>query len=83
MTCWRNISEFLALRRNTLLLFGALVLAGTGEMLWLGFAPKYIEVLSRKALIIREAKPELRARTCGAYYLVRDYTVTTGSLLGA
>jgi MFS family permease len=43
---WQNIAEFLALRRNTSLLLVALVLAGTGERLWLGFAPKYIEVLT-------------------------------------
>jgi hypothetical protein len=38
---------------------------------------------ARKALIIGEAVPELRARTYGAYYLIRDCTVTTGSFLGA
>jgi len=38
---------------------------------------------ARKALIIAQAKPELRARTYGAYYLVRDCIVTTGSFLGA
>jgi MFS family permease len=38
---------------------------------------------ARKALIIGEAKPELRARTYGAYYLIRDCTVTTGSFIGA
>jgi MFS family permease len=48
----RNISEFLALRRNTSLLLVALVLAGTGEKLWLGFAPKYIETLGGSILII-------------------------------
>jgi MFS family permease len=46
----QSISEFLALRRNTSLLLVALVLAGTGEKLWLGFAPKYIEVLAQGAL---------------------------------
>ena len=49
---WRNITEFLALRRNTSLLLVALVLAGTGEKLWLGFAPKYIETLGGSILII-------------------------------
>jgi len=48
----RHISEFLALRRNTSLLLVALVLAGTGEKLWLGFAPKYIETLGGTVLII-------------------------------
>jgi len=38
---------------------------------------------ARKALIIGEAKPELRSRTYGAYYLIRDCVVTTGSFLGA
>jgi len=38
---------------------------------------------ARKALIINEANPELRARTYGAYYLIRDCVVTTGSFLGA
>jgi len=37
---------------------------------------------ARKALIIGEAVPELRARTYGAYYLIRDCVVTTGSILG-
>jgi MFS family permease len=47
---WQKVSEFLALRRNTSLLLIALVLAGTGEKLWLGFAPKYIEVLAHGVL---------------------------------
>jgi hypothetical protein len=34
-------------------------------------------------LIISEAVPELRARTYGAYYLIRDCVVTSGSFLGA
>jgi len=38
---------------------------------------------ARKALIIGEARAELQARTYGAYYLIRDCTVTTGSFLGA
>jgi len=46
----KNISEFLALRRNTSLLLVALLFAGTGEKLWLGFAPKYIEVLAHGVL---------------------------------
>lgn len=50
MATIKKIGEFLALRRNTSLLLVALVLAGTGEKLWLGFAPKYIEVLSQGVL---------------------------------
>ncbi len=38
---------------------------------------------ARKALILGEAAPSLRARTYGAYYLIRDCTVTTGSFIGA
>jgi MFS family permease len=52
MNRWRNVAAFLALRRNTSLLLVALVLAGTGEKLWLGFAPKYIETLGGTVLII-------------------------------
>src|SRR5208282_533126 len=55
MSVWhslRGVSEFLALRRNTTLLLVALLLAGTGEKLWLGFAPKYIETLGGSILII-------------------------------
>src|SRR5512137_1872479 len=48
----RNIAGFLAVRRNTGLLLVALVLAGTGERLWLGFAPKYLQTLGATILII-------------------------------
>ena len=47
-----NAADFLALRRNTSLLLVALVLAGTGEKLWLGFAPKYLETLGAGVFII-------------------------------
>jgi MFS family permease len=49
---WRSIADFLALRRNTTLLLIALVLALTGEKLWLGFAPKYLETLGAGIFII-------------------------------
>src|SRR5256885_8906167 len=49
---WRSITDFLALRRNTVLLLIVLVLAGTGERLWLGFAPKYLETLGAGVLVI-------------------------------
>lgn len=52
MNRWRGIADFLALRRNTTLLLVALVLAGTGERLWLGFAPKYLQTLGAGVLII-------------------------------
>jgi MFS family permease len=37
----------------------------------------------RKALIVSYARPEMRGRTVGAYYLIRDTFVSAGSLLGA
>jgi MFS family permease len=49
---WRSITDFLALRRNTSLLLVALVLALTGEKLWLGFARKYLETLGAGVFII-------------------------------
>ena len=48
----RTLAEFLALRRNTAMLLVALVLAGTGEKLWLGFAPKYLQFLGASVFII-------------------------------
>lgn len=38
---------------------------------------------ARKALIIAQAHPELRARTYGVYYFIRDCIVMIGSFLGA
>ena len=38
---------------------------------------------ARKALIMGEAAPQFRSRTYGAYYLIRDCVVTSGSFLGA
>jgi MFS family permease len=52
MNHWRGMADFLALRRNTTLLLVTLVLAGTGERLWLGFAPKYLQTLGAGVLII-------------------------------
>src|SRR5947208_11065205 len=52
MSLWQSVAEFLALKRNTSLLLVALVLAGTGEKLWLGFAPKYLQTLGATILII-------------------------------
>ena len=55
---------------------------------WLAFAfvirgLKEFGEPARKALIIGEAAPESRSRTYGAYYLIRDCVVTSGSFLGA
>jgi len=52
MNALRALAKFLALRRNTSLLLVALVLAGTGEKLWLGFAPKYLQTLGAGVFII-------------------------------
>src|SRR4051812_25958980 len=49
---WNELANFLALRRNTSLLLVALVLAGAGERLWLGFAPKYLQTLGAGIFII-------------------------------
>lgn len=48
----RNIGDFLGLRRNILVLLGALVFALTGERLWLGFASKYLETLGAGVFLI-------------------------------
>ena len=48
----QTVAEFLGLKRNTTLLLAALVIAGTGERLWLGFAPKYLETLGASVFII-------------------------------
>jgi len=52
MSNWHKITGFLALKRNTALLLGALILAGTGERLWVNYAPKYLETLGASILII-------------------------------
>src|SRR3954466_9226633 len=52
MSRFRSTAEFLGLKRNISLLLVALVLAGTGERLWLGFAPKYLETLGAGVFII-------------------------------
>lgn len=52
MKTGRDFAEFLALRRNPVLLLVALALAGTGERLWLGFAPKYLETLGAGIFVI-------------------------------
>ena len=49
---FQRTADFLALKRNPLLLLVALVLAGLGEKLWLGFAPKYLQTLGAGVFII-------------------------------
>jgi len=45
MKGWERIGDFLALRRNTMLLLAILMFEGFGEKLWLGFAPEYLQTL--------------------------------------
>src|SRR5438874_11317481 len=52
MSRWGKFSEFLGLRRNPALLLAALVFAGTGEKLWVGFVPKYLQTLGAGVFII-------------------------------
>src|SRR2546426_649684 len=52
MSGWRKFTDFLGLRRNPTLLLVALVFAGTGEKLWVGFVPKYLETLGAAVVII-------------------------------
>lgn len=49
---FRQVTEFLALKRNTALLLVTLILAGTGERLWLVFAPKYLQILGASVFVI-------------------------------
>jgi len=52
MSRWRKFADFLGLRRNTMLLLVVLVFAGTGEKLWVGFVPKYLQTLGAAVFII-------------------------------
>jgi MFS family permease len=64
----------------------ALLWADTFASLALAFVIRGLKEFgepARKALIIAQATPHLRARTYGAYYLIRDCIVTVGSVLGA
>jgi MFS family permease len=64
----------------------SLLWAHTFGLLALAFAIRGLKEFgepARKALIIGEAAPEIRSRTYGAYYLIRDCIVTSASFLGA
>src|SRR5437773_8739117 len=52
MSRWRKFADFLGLRRNTALLLVALLFAGTGEKLWIGFVPKYLQTLGASVFVI-------------------------------
>jgi MFS family permease len=46
------IAEFLGLKRNIVILLGAVVLIGAGEETWMRFVPKYLESLGAGVLLI-------------------------------
>jgi len=48
----RTIADFLGLERNIAVLLGAIIIALTGERLWLGFASKYRETLGAGVCLI-------------------------------
>jgi MFS family permease len=63
-----------------------LVMANSFPLLVVAFAVRGLKEFGdspRKALIVSYARPEMRGRTIGAYYLIRDTFVSAGSLLGA
>ena len=63
-----------------------LVVAHGFSLLMVAFAVRGLKEFGdspRKALIVGYARPEMRGRTVGAYYLIRDTFVSAGSLLGA
>ena len=60
--------------------------AHTFPMLVVAFAVRGLKEFgepARKALIIGYSDPAIRGRSVGAYYLIRDTVVTSGSFLGA
>ncbi len=64
----------------------ALAAAHSFPMLVLAFAVRGLKEFGdspRKALIVSYAPVEMRGRTVGAYYLIRDTFVSAGALLGA
>jgi MFS family permease len=64
----------------------ALWLSDSFAMLALAFAIRGLKEFgdtSRKALIIGYSDPQRRGQMIGAYYLVRDFLVSTGALIGA
>jgi hypothetical protein len=52
VTLKKSLFEFLGLKRNILVLLGGMLLTSTGERLWLGFAPKYLETLGGSIFLI-------------------------------
>lgn len=47
-----RVTNFLGLRRDVVLLLGAIVLIGAGEETWMRFVPKYLEVLGASVFVI-------------------------------
>jgi len=48
----QRLTDFLGLRRDVVLLLGAIVLIGAGEETWMRFVPKYLEVLGASVFVI-------------------------------
>ena len=64
----------------------SLLLAKSFPMLLVAFAIRGLKEFgdpARKALVIGYSEPQSRGRTVGAYYLIRDVLVTSGSFVGA
>jgi predicted MFS family arabinose efflux permease len=47
-----RVTSFLGLRRDVVLLLGAIVLISTGEETWMRFVPKYLDVLGASVFVI-------------------------------
>ena len=63
----------------------SLLFARSLPMLYLAFVIRGLKEFgdpARKALIVSLAPPEARGRVVGAYYLIRDLTVSTGAIVG-
>jgi len=63
-----------------------LLFSGSPAMLFVAFIVRGLKEFgdpARKALIVTLAPEDARGRTVGAYYLIRDLTVTPGAFLGA
>jgi len=49
---FKKVFSYLGLNKNTIVLFSAVIAIGSGEHMWLGFIPKYLEVLGASVFII-------------------------------
>jgi MFS family permease len=49
---WRWLADFLALKRNLVILLVAIFVIGAGEELWMRFVPKYLQALGATIFVI-------------------------------